>query len=53
MQQKNRFSGGYASLRHAYSQIKVSFDLNYSTSRYNKNLEKIIHIKDVKNIDFV
>ena len=30
--------------------IELRYDQNFSTSRYNKNLEKINHIKDVKNI---
>ena len=34
------------------SQPKIELDQNYSTSWYNKNLNKINHMKDIKNIDF-
>ena len=33
-----------------HSQQKVSYDQNFSTLQYNKNLKKIDHVKDVKNI---
>ena len=32
---------------------QFSFGQNFSTSRYDKNLKKIEHIKDVRNIDLV
>ena len=34
------------------SQPKIGLDQNYSTSWYNKNLNKINYIKDIKNIYF-
>ena len=37
---------------HVDSQPKVRPAHNFSTSRYNKNLKKITHIKYVKNIYF-
>ena len=35
-----------------FSQLEISFDQNFSTSQYNKNMKTIIRIKDVKNIHF-
>ena len=34
------------------SQPEIGLDQNYSTPWYKKNLNKINHIKDLKNIDF-
>ena len=33
-------------------QSKIELDQNYSTSWYNNNLNKINHVKDIKNADF-
>ena len=35
-----------------HSDIKVYYDQNFITSRFNKNLKKINHIKEVGNIYF-
>ena len=35
---------------HAYYQLGVWFDQNFNTSRYNEAFEKIIYIKDIKNV---
>ena len=36
---------------HVRSQPKIELDQNFSTPSYNKNLNKINLIKDIKNID--
>ena len=37
-------------MTYKHSKLKVLLDYNFITSRYNKILKKINHIKDIKNI---
>ena len=47
-----KISNSFKDVWYVHSQPKICLDQNLNTSRYNENLKKITHIKNVKNIYF-